>query len=343
MQRIPTWTTSLALALLLVIAGCDSVDDGTEGEASLSVLMTDAPFPFDLVESAEVTITGVSVETDAEGRVELFDGSETLNLLDLVGGVTTQLADEVDVPAGVYERILVEVSRASVTLDNGETFEVTVPSGTIRVLLGDIVLDEGEAATILLDFDVSRSFVVQGNPSTPAGINGFIFKPVIRPLGYLSDDDDDDFEGAELQGEIEEVGEDYIEIAGIQYLITDDTEIEDDATLMEGMIVEIEFVERVDGERVATEIDVEDDDDRGVREVYGLVTGIEVVDGRTFIVLDETSLEVTAATKFDDISGIDALMVDESVVEIDYVTNAEGDGWVAVEVELADDYDDDDD
>ena len=34
----------------------------------------------------------------------------------------------------------------------------------------------------MLDFDVSRSFVVQGNPSTPAGIKGFIFKPVIRAV-----------------------------------------------------------------------------------------------------------------------------------------------------------------
>src|SRR5690606_121531 len=32
----------------------------------------------------------------------------------------------------------------------------------------------------VLDFDVSKSFVIQGNPETPAGINGMILKPTLR-------------------------------------------------------------------------------------------------------------------------------------------------------------------
>ena len=35
---------------------------------------------------------------------------------------------------------------------------------------------------MLLDFDVRKSFVVQGNPDTHAGIKGFHFKPVIRTI-----------------------------------------------------------------------------------------------------------------------------------------------------------------
>ena len=31
-----------------------------------------------------------------------------------------------------------------------------------------------------MDFDLSKSFVLQGNINTPAGIKGFIFKPVLR-------------------------------------------------------------------------------------------------------------------------------------------------------------------
>ena len=33
---------------------------------------------------------------------------------------------------------------------------------------------------MLLDFDVSKSFVAKGNLNTPAGLNGFNFKPVIK-------------------------------------------------------------------------------------------------------------------------------------------------------------------
>jgi hypothetical protein len=38
------------------------------------------------------------------------------------------------------------------------------------------------SAELLLDFDINKSFVVQWNPSTPAGILGFSFTPVIRAI-----------------------------------------------------------------------------------------------------------------------------------------------------------------
>lgn len=38
----------------------------------------------------------------------------------------------------------------------------------------------GLTAELLLDFDVSQSFVIQGNPAFPADIKGFIFKPTIK-------------------------------------------------------------------------------------------------------------------------------------------------------------------
>jgi hypothetical protein len=37
---------------------------------------------------------------------------------------------------------------------------------------------------LVVDFDVSRSFVLQGNPETPAGVRGVIFTPTIRATGY---------------------------------------------------------------------------------------------------------------------------------------------------------------
>jgi hypothetical protein len=41
------------------------------------------------------------------------------------------------------------------------------------------VIVPGETV-LVLDFDVSRSYVRQGNPLTPAGVHGVIFKPTIR-------------------------------------------------------------------------------------------------------------------------------------------------------------------
>jgi hypothetical protein len=57
--------------------------------------------------------------------------------------------------------------------------------GAVRDLrLGRMHDTEGELVEIVVDFDVAESFVVQGNPDTPAGINGFTFKPVLK-LDYL--------------------------------------------------------------------------------------------------------------------------------------------------------------
>ena len=35
---------------------------------------------------------------------------------------------------------------------------------------------------LVVDFDVSQNFVVQGNPNTPAGINGILFTPSLRAI-----------------------------------------------------------------------------------------------------------------------------------------------------------------
>lgn len=340
MSRLPNSLAAIAVAMFLFVVGCDSVDDdSSRGSAALSVLMTDAPFPFDLVDEAWVTISGISA-VSSEGEIELSDDRETLNLLDLTGGVTALLADEIDVPAGVYSEIRLDVEDASILLKDGQEFDVKVPSERIKILIGRLELDEDESATVVLDFKVGRSFVVQGNPDTPAGIKGFHFQPVVKAVGYVSDDDDDD-QGAELQGPIEAIGEDYIEVGGTRYWITDETEFDDGsfASLVEGMIVEVEFVQDQDGRFVAREIDVVHQHDIEVREISGEVTAIDVVDGTTYLVLDDDlRVAVYVETIFEDeLSSIDDIVVGESEVEIDYIVDADTGEWIALKIELEDD------
>jgi hypothetical protein len=43
---------------------------------------------------------------------------------------------------------------------------------------------------VLVDFDVDQNFVIQGNPETPAGINGILFTPVLRELSRSRQDGD---------------------------------------------------------------------------------------------------------------------------------------------------------
>ena len=179
--------TFAAAALMLFFAACDKTNDGY---GRLIVNITDAPFPIDMVESAEVTITkleirkaGDCVREDTCSFEVIWEGSETFNLLDLRNGVVTKLAD-IEIPEGEYDLLRLYVDEASLKVKDGDTYTVKVPGGSrsgIKVFINPVVLvEEGLTAEMLLDFDLSNSFVVQGNMHSPAGIKGFIFKPVIR-------------------------------------------------------------------------------------------------------------------------------------------------------------------
>jgi hypothetical protein len=173
----------LASVLLLVglglVAGCDS-STGPDDLGRMTVLLTDAPFPFDLVAEANVTIGRVELLTE-NGIQILTEDEQIYNLLDLQNGVTATLAST-PVPEGRVVQIRLIVTAASVVLTDDTTFDLQVPSGAqtgIKILTpgAEIEIDAQTSAT--LDMDVSDSFVVLGNPDSLAGIQGFIFTPVV--------------------------------------------------------------------------------------------------------------------------------------------------------------------
>lgn len=180
--------TFLAAAFMLVFAGCDKTNDGN---GRLVVNITDAPFPVDMVESAEVTITKLEIRKAGDGISDecpfevIWEGSEIFNLLDLRNGVVAGLLD-IEIPAGEYDLLRLYVDEASLKVKDGESYTVKVPSGRqtgIKVFISPgLVVEGGLTTEMILDFDLSNSFVMQGNMNSPAGIKGFHFKPVIRAV-----------------------------------------------------------------------------------------------------------------------------------------------------------------
>lgn len=190
----------LSMALLFT-TGCDA---GTpvegEGEARVQILLTDAPA--DYIEEAWVWISRVYLipgEEDPEQGppfVDLFNDPEnplSYDLLTLRDGVIADMTGEVDVPAGRYNQLRMIVADAEVTLVEGYTFSdgsktrrLSIPSGArsgIKVELSEAITTEaGTINVVLVDFDVDQNFVIQGNPETPAGIQGIIFTPKLREL-----------------------------------------------------------------------------------------------------------------------------------------------------------------
>ncbi|TLF44343.1 DUF4382 domain-containing protein [Maribacter aurantiacus] len=193
--------TLLACTLFLTTSCFDDSPNLNE-TGRLRVQMVDAPFPFDQVTEANVTVFKIdarlkegeiiteddeATDEDAEEMdapfVVLMEEEIPLNLLDLVNGTTASLAD-LEVPAGTYDLVRVYVKGINVVLTDGTEYDLKVPSGAqtgIKVFINPgLTVVGGLSADLLLDFDVSKSFVAKGNTKIAGGINGFNFKPVIK-------------------------------------------------------------------------------------------------------------------------------------------------------------------
>lgn len=126
------------------------------------------------------------------GFVKLAYSAENLlefDLMQLQNGITLDL--EATIPVGEYDMIKLRIVEATITLkeenEKGEkSFNLKVPSGNtsgLKLLLDPIlVVSEEDVAEVVVDFDLSRSFIAQGNPKNKHGIHGFIFKPVLRAV-----------------------------------------------------------------------------------------------------------------------------------------------------------------
>jgi len=184
---------SLILLILSTFIYCSREDYGTETinetEGSFILTITDGPFPISLVAETNITIDEIEIRNvdpnNGNPFITVSTDTHTVNLINLRNGVTQNLAT-IKIPVGTYDLIRLYVADATIVLTDSQEFDLTIPSGAqtgIKVFINPpIVVKGGLTSEVLIDFDLSKSFEVQGNPSTPAGIKGFHFKPVIRAV-----------------------------------------------------------------------------------------------------------------------------------------------------------------
>lgn len=204
-----TWARGLLCALgvgLLFIACTPSGSPLPGGSGTIRLLVTDKPYPVELLQEAVVTVTRIDVrqaeaapatqpadgasatqpaeseEDDAGPFITIFSDAtgRELNLLDLRNGRTDLLA-ETDVPAGSYDQMRLIVTGGRVTLVDGRTFDLNVPSGeqTGIKLHFTFEVDGGSDTELLLDIDLSRAFspIPGGKIDRPDQIRNFRFSP----------------------------------------------------------------------------------------------------------------------------------------------------------------------
>jgi hypothetical protein len=174
------------IAAALMFSACTK--ETNTGSGRIVVKVTDDPFNISFVESATVTITKVEIRQkgphDGNPFIVLSEEPKTFNLLDLRNGITAELLN-LEIPQGSYDLIRLYVDEASLKIkDQAGDFKVKIPGGSqtgIKIFITpSLTVEGGLTSELILDFDLARSFVMKGNMSHSAGINGFNFKPVIR-------------------------------------------------------------------------------------------------------------------------------------------------------------------
>jgi len=190
------------LLMPVLFISCSLIESETPspGFGKVAVHITDAPFPASLVEHVFVTINKVELRLKdgncktpegevipdcTDGYLLLLENPVEIDLMQLRNGLS-QLLAEAEIPVGAYNMIRLYIEESEIVLDNETSFPLKIPGGSVsglKILLKEplMVTEEG-IAEILLDFDLSRSFIAQGNPKSKKGIIGFIFKPVIRAV-----------------------------------------------------------------------------------------------------------------------------------------------------------------
>jgi hypothetical protein len=136
--------------------------------------------------TAETTDAEVEDDTQMSGWLTLVSPNLLINLLDLTNGKTANLG-VATLEAGTYRsfRLVIDADKSSITLNNDAKPGVTWPSaGTngIKIILDQPVVVSG-ASTLLIDFDVGRSFIMRGNSIL---LNGLLFKPVVTTTSQQS-------------------------------------------------------------------------------------------------------------------------------------------------------------
>ncbi len=157
----PIFATLVCLAF--VLGGCGGGGAGTGsvggGSGTLAIHLSDAGG--NGITAANLTITKIEAHIGSKWET-VFTGSQTVNLLDLRN--TDMVLGSALVTAGNYTQVRIFVSNATVTDATG-VHSVTIPSGLqtgIKVNL-NYTVNPNVITDILLDFNVGKSFILQGN------------------------------------------------------------------------------------------------------------------------------------------------------------------------------------
>jgi uncharacterized protein DUF4382/carboxypeptidase family protein len=191
MKNLACWPLASLLLAVSCGGGGGGGSGGTAGSAGLKMVVTDDPFPIDVVKEAHVHVSAVKIQKDAsadDGFTDLDVGSGIdLDLLSLRNGVTATLTDQFTSPGSIGQIRLV-IDSASLTLtndavystDNGNLQLTSDKTSGLKLFVDPpIEIVAGQTTNVLLDFDLTKTFHAVP-PTDPLSANKFLLMPGVR-------------------------------------------------------------------------------------------------------------------------------------------------------------------
>jgi hypothetical protein len=126
MKQLLLMTLPIILMALTTL-GCDS-DKRDRVSTNLQIELTDAPFPFESVAQANIIISEIAVVGD-DGITPIDSQTRVYDLVQLQHGQTAILTSLALLP-GEYKEFRLKVDSATLTLTDGRSFALKIPSGS---------------------------------------------------------------------------------------------------------------------------------------------------------------------------------------------------------------------
>ena len=172
----------LITSSFLMITACGGGGGGDStgtGEVTMSITDAKPLLPEGATEATNlwVTFTDVLVHKSGGGweSLPLTGYPYTVDLLQLVDGVTMEIVPPVELEYGKYTQVRLVIESATIKFDNGDEFPVEIPSGNLKTDK-NFTFDPQNPADIIIDFDLSQSLVV----TDPFGTPSYKLKPVLH-------------------------------------------------------------------------------------------------------------------------------------------------------------------
>ena len=278
--------TVTGIFLTLVLAGCSGGNNSTTmtsaapGNATLNTGdgTNDQILKFELTISA-VTLTG-SGGTSNTGN--LISNPVEVEFVHEAG--TFEPLAVVNIPPGTYSGATLSVSNPEVVVLVGGAptkIPATLSSSSVTVTFNPaITISSSNTAVINFDLDLASSVTLNGNPPTSATISA-TFKVTTSTVNANKDEDDDNGEIEDVHGKVTAINAPNFTIQTEQSSITfatdSNTQFKGSVTslsqLKAGDIVEVDGVTKSDGTKLATKVEVEEENNNA-EEVEGVITAV---------------------------------------------------------------------